>query len=374
MFLEILQPQGDPFAEPQVLVMNYFLQNNVFKDLAEKLEKRLNKFAAKQNVTNGSLKGEEKIGEEYQKERHNIKRYLHRLLLLWSQIMKFCSDNVITCYPASSLAILVNQCVNQVDNECEDKFLQMEFIKFIRKLLIVADDSIDKLFLQMDYFIKIIKRICHKENMLSAQVYAVFEEMKKLHCFKLHKTFIETNRLVLEGLKAKNKFIEALLNHNKRVRSLMKNSSHTEEERGSERHSERKSVTEQGELNGPISPLSMENAHGGLPDIDLISSKQMEQFFRKKKENFHEDDEGNDSHEIFPGLVVSKHHSPKKSSDIHMVQEALENSDPNEQSAESEGSSKLMFYLDLKKREDESSDDDEDMPANSGYPQKRMSM
>ena len=69
MFMEILYPQGDPFTDPQVLLMNMLLQRGIIAALVKQMQPA--------DAANDPVKA---------------RTYVFRLLLLLVVIMRFCSD------------------------------------------------------------------------------------------------------------------------------------------------------------------------------------------------------------------------------------------------------------------------------------------
>jgi len=233
MFLEILQPQGDPFAEPQVLMMNLLVETGVMTAVADRLDNRLNlvrQIARKPEIDCQLPESEKKQSDEIHEEIAKIERFMSRFLLLWNVLMKFCADLFPKHFPVSKLIILTNGCMEQIDPICKNKKVQIEYVKFLRKLLCQSDDSVTRTIVESSHFITVIKKVNKKENMLSAQVKAVFEEMKKIQWFKLHQQFVEFYKDTLDQLKVHNKAVETLVNHNKRIRGNSKFISHTDSE------------------------------------------------------------------------------------------------------------------------------------------------
>lgn len=369
MFLEILQPQGDPFAEPQVMLMNYLVQSGVIRDVADKLDARLSVF--KLILTNPDMHNQDEDSESVAESKAKIKTFLRRLLLLWSLLMKFCSDLFQQNYPASSLASLANRCIKEVDPLCKDKSMQIQYLKYLKKLLTQVDDSVSKAFMDSNHFINIVEKTNRKNNMISAQVRAIFEELKKLQCFKLHEQFVDAHKDTLERLKTSNVAVEALLNHNRRMRQSMRASSHVEDEKASEKQSEKKSIGDYFESNSMNSPMSNGDMNSPrLGEADQISIRQIENLFKKIKSNKASDDEDDKySHDIFPGLGHRNNHFKSNKDEIFFT-------DKEEKSMHSdgEGAPKIEFFFELDKREEEEDNETHTELDDGHLPTKRISM
>lgn len=377
MFLEILQPHGDPFAEPQVMLMNHLVEAGVLGELADKLDARLSvlKLVIGNPEAVGPAGSTENPHEQREAEIARIERFLNRFLLLWNILMKHCADLFPQHYPAGRLVTLAEGCIEQVDPGCKNKKLQMEYVKFLRKLLTQSDESVAQVLVKSSHFITVIKKVNRKNNMLSSQVRAVFEEMKKLQWFKLHQQFVETYKDTLEDLKRHNLAIETLVNHNKRMRHNMRASSHVDEEKVSERQSEKKSVgADFIELNGLNSPISGDaKSSSALGEIDPLPTPQLENLFKKfrsSKNSDDDDDDEKDNHDIFPGLGFKGNgHSPT-------TQQIVPEPDIEIKSAKSEGdtSAKFEICFDLGKRDGSENGDEEEPTENGEFPTKRFSM
>ena len=379
MFLEILQPQGDPFAEPQVQLMNYLVQSGVVGELADKLDARLSmvKLVIGNFEIGSHPAADHSLPTQREEEIAKIELYLNRLLLLWNVLMKYCADLFPLNYPASRLVVLVDRCMELIDPSCKQKKLQMEYLKFLKKLLGQSDESVAYVIVESSHFITVIKKVNKKENMISAQVKAIFEEMKKLQWFKLHQHFVETYKDTLESLKVHNKAIDVLLNHNKRMRHNIRSSSHIEEEKQSEKQSEKRSVNvDFTEPNGISSPLSAQiSSPGPLGDLDPMSLPQLEGLFKKIRNSRHSDDEENgDAHDVFLGINFKVNES--LSGAVQIVPETEVESKSAHRDRDGENGVKLEITFDLGKRNstDNDQDDDNDEALDDGsLPVKRLS-
>lgn len=205
MLLDILNPQGDPYAEPQVPLMSSLVVKGVIGEMA----KDIDDYALRAN----------RIDEE-----HNVKakRYIHRFLLLVAMVMKFCDDRVKDHLALDTLTKSVDHAVSVLDPQCTDKILTMEFLKYLKKVVSSQDSNISRSLLDANHFITIIKKVHRKNNILASQVNSICEELRKLHCFKLQKQFIESHREVLEEMSLYSQGINALLTHYEWIKNTTK--------------------------------------------------------------------------------------------------------------------------------------------------------
>ena len=359
MFMEILQPQGDPFAEPQVLTMNHFVKADILKDLSENLNSLLQEFRTLKIQKEHTEEGRKEIAAHCNK----LKLYIHRFLLFWSVIVKYCSEQISQSFPSSSLADLINKVVSAVDPICKDKYLQVEYVKFLKILIGGSDENTNNAFMRSTHYLEIISHVSRKDNMLSAQVNSVFHELKKLQCFKLHQIFVETHKELLEKLKDGNPFLDSLLNHNKKMRRSMRKSSQVEDEKASGILSERGSDAGPGN-NSPVSG-ALSSPFNNDQDSHEIKSLKALLFNKKNKSSDDEDDDG--GHDIFPRLsnpIRNFNQSPvkPKSPDQHL---------PSNDEDEKRPPITIELNLSLGKK-DYNDDDDEDFEDDLGHPTKRL--
>lgn len=373
MFVEILHPQGDPFAEPQVLAMDHLAKSGVLKKLADKLTELQTEFkitlakAALQTVTQSELA----------EKQNKLKQFVHRLLLLWTMVARFCSDVLTSSFPSSQLASLINSVLAVIDPHCRDKHLQVDYVKFLKLLLVASDESSSTAFMQADHFLTVIAKTAGKDNLLASQVAAVFAEMKKLHCFKLHHQFVETHAAFLEPLALKSSSLASLLNHNKKARNGLRKNSLMDEGKASAKASDLGS--ERLEISGGGSPKtpklndspnvnSLESMVLEKPPWDLDDHsdaiKDLKNLLNRMKHS--SDDENDHDHEIFPGIgnpirnfVQSsiKAKSPERQ-ELHHEMSNEENS-KHQEDKKSTITIEFGFSLGKKNLDDDDSDDEE---------------
>lgn len=297
MFLEILHPQGDPFAEPQILAMSHFAKAGIIRQLSDRLQELLQEYkiliAKKDNGAD--------VGLEISDHKDKLRVFIHRFLLLWSVIARFCPEQISQYYPSTQLAVLVDSVTSSIDPDCADKFLQSEYVKFLKLLVSSNEENVGTAFMQSHHFLQVIQAVAWKDNMLSAQVNAVYAELKKLHCFKLHQLFVETHKELLEKLKEGNPALAAFLNHNKKARKSLRKSSQMDEEKISVVPSDKGS--DKHEANNHNSPRSTNSAPHGSPvalDLETNEIKNLKALLLNKKAKSSDDED--DEHDVFPGL------------------------------------------------------------------------
>lgn len=364
--MEILHPQGDPFAEPQVLTMSHFAKSGVLKQLSERMHTLLQEY----KILKAKREHGAEVDAEIEEHQSKLKLFIHRFLLLWSVICRFCPEQVHQNFPSTQLAGLVDSIVETLDSTCKDKYLQVEYVKFLRILVIGEDENTNAAFMNSRHFLNVIQSVCWKDNMISAQVNAVFNELRKLQSLKLLLLFVETHKELLEKLKEGNSFLAALLTHYmKLARRKIKNSFQMDEEKTSGFLSDRGS--DKLDLHGVSSPISSISAPHGSPialDNETNEIKNLKALLLSKKAKS-SDDEDDDSHEIFSGLghpirnfnqSPAKPRSPEKPPSLYG-------------SDEKKSSITIDLGISLSKKEIDDNGDDEEFYDNSGsQPTKKL--
>lgn len=362
MFMEILQPQGDPFAEPQVLAMSHLVKSGVLNELADKISYLLEQYKL--------LLAQKEHGKDCQKELEEqtsrLKVFIHRFLLFWSVITKYCAEQLAQTYPSSKLAGLVDSVVAAVDPDCKDKYLQVEYVKFLRALVCSNEDNVNTAFMQARHFLKVINLVSRKDNMLSAQVNAVFGELKKLQCFKLHQVFVETHKDLFDNLKDRNPFLESLINHNRKARRSLRKSSQMDDEKASA--SAKLSDRGSDKIDGPglNSPASSNLDSPFAVETESVEIKNMLTMLMNKKAKS-TDEEDEDGHDIFAGLG----HPIRNFSQSPIKQKSPEKLSVSSEDGDKKSAITIELSISLGKK-DFDDDDDEEFSEENGKPTKHL--
>lgn len=335
MLIEILNPQGDPYAEPQVMLMSALITKGTMRQLAndiEEIAQRTNRMT--------------------EHEAAKSRRYIHRFMLLLALVMKFCPDQIQSSLNLSILTQHIDSAVSSLDPDCMDKTLTMEFLKYLKKIVASQDESISRSLLDARHFLTILGKFHTRNNIISSQMGAIIEELKKMHCFKLHQLFIEANTEKLEEMREASLSLKGLFSHYEWIK---KSARAGENQKGSE-----------GKDGVPLSsPGSKKMSDMAVPEEDTSTSRehlaQLATIFRNKK-SAEENDE--DSEDIFFGMkyqdrLGAEDNSPSGSAS------------PGAKSTSSV--QKIEFSLKLDKRDpfDDNDDDFEGVYGNPSRPNKQ---
>lgn len=162
MILETLHPHGDPMAEPQQLTIISWAQRGTLHDLMSKLGKRL----AEANST------------ESEKSKNRL--YLCRYLILVNLCLRL-SDQVADCLNMYNVTAFLDEGMRKVDYECRDRPLQLEYLKYLRKVVLHTDDSFSRSLLDAKHLFVQIKCFGNRNNLLSSSIWAIFEDLRRLN-------------------------------------------------------------------------------------------------------------------------------------------------------------------------------------------------
>lgn len=203
MLMEILHPQGDPFAEPQLLLINMMLRKGIIKELVDRLE---------QDTNQNDLTVEKS---------RTLKTYLYRLFLLLVPVMKFGAEAVVTELPLGPLTKQLDSVFRKLDGDLKDKYLTIEYLKYLRRVVSTEDLSLP--FLEAGQFLVILANTKDRTNMISSLTAVILEDLRKLTGFKLLLKWVEANETQLELIAKTCPRLTSLMSHYNRIRTRRKN-------------------------------------------------------------------------------------------------------------------------------------------------------
>ncbi len=202
MFMEILHPQGDPFADPQLFLITMMIRKGIIKELVDRLE---------QETQTESLSLQKKT---------MLQSYLYRFFLLMVPVMKFQPEIVSQELPLGPLTKQLDGVFSKLDDGLRDKYLQIEYLKYVRR--VVASDELNMPFLEARQFLCILARTKDHVNMISSLTAVILEDLRKLTSFKLLLKWVEINETKLEQIAKSCPRLASLMNHYNRTRNRRK--------------------------------------------------------------------------------------------------------------------------------------------------------
>lgn len=193
MFVETLNPPSKPIEVPQLVLMNSIMSEHMGMDWCGSLESRI-----KRDEENGvkSL------------SHHRIS--LMKILSLYNMLIgmvgyteSLYKEDTIISNPirANEFMKTVESCISKLDPDCRDKYLQMEYIKLLKSSLNFKFSNIQKsYFLRADNFMRLIKQVGGKNNIITSQVIFLIKEIQKLKYFSLAASFYHKNMPEIENM------------------------------------------------------------------------------------------------------------------------------------------------------------------------------
>lgn len=330
-------------AEPQQLTIVAWAQRGTLHDLMNKLGKRL----AEANSTDS--------------ERARNRRYLCRYMILVNLCLKL-SDQVADCLNMYNVTAFLDEGMRKVDQDCRDKSLQLEYLKYIRKVVLHTDDSFSRSLLDAKHLFEQIKKFGKGYNLLSSSIRAIFEDLRRLNV---------PYRFVLCQL-FQGKFQETLneLSYIDSVKAFLDPTK--SKIKGTDTKSERKEVDRK-ELDSELYEFSMKDRRdfAKSPLINELDSEPIEQQFGER-------DAEEDRRQISSIAGKYKQLKLQEEEEMDSFFSGMEGGMREELSSPKSGGSedgKFEISFDLGKRENEDDamySDEEDMEAMD--PSKKLSI
>ena len=203
MLLELLYPVGDAFYEPQALTFNLIVQKQILITIADSLSQTCLKAA------------------ETEAEVSERKRFLHRYLIFWGLVVRSVPDSITKIVlQRGEIVKQIDECFAKVDPELQDKHLQLEYLKFTKKLVECNDDDVRKKFLDCSRFLSIFSKYTCKVNMLSSTANSILESIIKVSRSSYNiilPRFVAENQELLDTLTSKSSRVSRLVEFHKQM-------------------------------------------------------------------------------------------------------------------------------------------------------------